>query len=382
MAGLTKVASDLIEFRAGVDAEFDSVTVNGEPSSEDQVASRGYTDARYLRNIDGGYQDLTYNGDFIKYANKTGTSNWYDYQHPDGWIYSDDGSDGKIGYDATEECCKIVTSSDGTSMSMKQGLHEFLRWQKTLRGKQVSATLRIKASSNVVCRLYDGVTMASGECSGPDEYEDISLTLAVDAEATGLWVDCITSGTTETIELFEVYCNIGPVPLQALPKKVDYIGLWQGQENDYPDNILEGDATEIPEGYTRLESFLNGRFGVGGNGRSKLPEYQGRFLRVWDNGLGNDPDAATRADRGDGTGGDVSGSKQEDAMQGHWHAAIRTSYTGAWGSDAGVVSSTANFIGSNGMVSDPITDGTHGTPRISSESRSININVLAGIRWC
>ena len=33
-------------------------------------------------------RNLVYNCEFTRYANQTGTSNWYDYQHPDGWIFT------------------------------------------------------------------------------------------------------------------------------------------------------------------------------------------------------------------------------------------------------------------------------------------------------
>lgn len=51
-----------------------------------------------------------------------------------------------------------------------------------------------------------------------------------------------------------------------------------------------------------------------------VPDLRGYFLRGVDDGEGIDSDAASRTDRaGDDTLGDVVGSYQSDAFQGHWH---------------------------------------------------------------
>lgn len=70
-------------------------------------------------------------------------------------------------------------------------------------------------------------------------------------------------------------------------------------------------------GQTLLIASYPGLYGVlgtiyGGDGISdfKLPDYRGEFIRGWDHGRGLDPNAATRTDRGDGTGGDRNGTNQ------------------------------------------------------------------------
>ena len=55
-----------------------------------------------------------------------------------------------------------------------------------------------------------------------------------------------------------------------------------------------------------------------------VPDYQGEFLRGWDNGAGNDPDAASRTDRGDGTTGDNVGTKQGHEYESHSHGVTQT----------------------------------------------------------
>lgn len=61
-------------------------------------------------------------------------------------------------------------------------------------------------------------------------------------------------------------------------------------------------------------------FGAGdGSTTFRKPDARGRFLRFCDLGAGIDPDAAARTSRGDGTGGDVPGSLQNDAVRSHNH---------------------------------------------------------------
>lgn len=75
------------------------------------------------------------------------------------------------------------------------------------------------------------------------------------------------------------------------------------------------------------------------------------------------------------------GEKQEDQMQGHWHALIRTQYTGAYGGSAGILNGTNNFDGANGMVSDPYPDGTNGDPRTGANTRDSSIGTNFGITY-
>lgn len=64
---------------------------------------------------------------------------------------------------------------------------------------------------------------------------------------------------------------------------------------------------------------LFGVIGVqyGGTGADDfdLPDLRGYFIRGFDNSAGNDPDSASRTDRGDGTTGDNIGTKQASAFK-------------------------------------------------------------------
>jgi len=51
----------------------------------------------------------------------------------------------------------------------------------------------------------------------------------------------------------------------------------------------------------------------------KVPDLRGTFIRGWDHGATNDPNAGTRTDRGDGVTGDYIGTKQADKQKAHTH---------------------------------------------------------------
>jgi microcystin-dependent protein len=116
--------------------------------------------------------------------------------------------------------------------------------------------------------------------------------------------------------------------------------------------------------YAGLYAKIGVTYGSGdGSTTFNLPDYRGRFLRGWDHGAGVDPDAASRTDRGDGTAGDVVGSKQVDMFKAHVHADGFNLTVGACqgGADVGVRGSTASTGG--------------------NETRPKNINVMYCIKY-
>ncbi len=87
--------------------------------------------------------------------------------------------------------------------------------------------------------------------------------------------------------------------------------------------------------YAELFSIIGVTYGAGdGSTTFNLPDYRGYFLRGYDNGAGNDPDAVTRLDSGDGvTTGDNVGTKQPSSNMLHTHttqpSAINTTIAGS-----------------------------------------------------
>ena len=71
--------------------------------------------------------------------------------------------------------------------------------------------------------------------------------------------------------------------------------------------------------YSALFAKLGTIYGNVDANHFNLPDDRGRFLRMWDDGAGTDPDASSRTDRGDGQGGDYVGTLQDDEFESHTH---------------------------------------------------------------
>jgi microcystin-dependent protein len=121
--------------------------------------------------------------------------------------------------------------------------------------------------------------------------------------------------------------------------------------------------------YAGLFGVIGIMYGAGnGTTTFNLPDYRGYFLRGWDNGAGNDPDAASRTNRGDGITGDNIGTKQTDQFVSHSHS-FPWSFS-ASGNGLGYATNTASANASLG------TNPTGGT-----ESRPKNITILYYIKY-
>jgi microcystin-dependent protein len=152
-----------------------------------------------------------------------------------------------------------------------------------------------------------------------------------------------------------------------------------------PTGWLEENGAAISRStYSALFAVLGTTFGVGdGSSTFNLPDARGEFIRGWAHGSANDPDRAARTNRGDGTTGDVVGSKQLDQMQGHKHDG-RYNYGSSLGNTYNTSPSTTGGTGgtdAHGNVLLPVTDGTNGTPRTGAETRVRNTNRMIIIKY-
>lgn len=89
-----------------------------------------------------------------------------------------------------------------------------------------------------------------------------------------------------------------------------------------PTGWLECDGSTVSRTtYSDLFSVLGETYGDGDESTTfEIPDLRGEFVRGWDNSAGNDPDSASRTDRGDGTTGDNVGTKQADEFKSHTHS--------------------------------------------------------------
>ena len=120
--------------------------------------------------------------------------------------------------------------------------------------------------------------------------------------------------------------------------------------------------------YANLFSAIGITFGSGdGSTTFNLPDLRGEFIRGYDDGKGTDT-------------GRTFGSSQLDQFQGHFHEAyLGTADTTAIVSSYADAASNIDAVGTN-VVKSAISDGTHGTPRVGSETRPRNIALLYCIK--
>lgn len=139
-----------------------------------------------------------------------------------------------------------------------------------------------------------------------------------------------------------------------------------------------GSAVTITDNGTGTHSF---------HSRFKLVDMRGEFLRGWDNGAGNDPDAASRTDRGDGTTGDNVGTKQADENKSHQHgsagAHTHRTYGGAVGTTYGDINYTTETNQGTSTPSLPMpSDGAHQHPASGgNESRPRNVSCMFIVKY-
>lgn len=148
---------------------------------------------------------------------------------------------------------------------------------------------------------------------------------------------------------------------------------WWPDETPPPEGIEANGAAYSRSVYSSLFAKYGTKFGPGdGSTTFNVPDLRGKFLRGWDHGAGNDPDAAGRTDRGDGTSGDHVGTKQDGENASHTHG--NTAVLGTMGIpfSTGVITIPTLFGGS------PIINtGASG----GSESRPINVSGMWVIKY-
>ncbi len=161
-----------------------------------------------------------------------------------------------------------------------------------------------------------------------------------------------------------------PVPLTGTVNVGTVGALMEWPKGTPPTDFLECDGSSL-DTTVYADLFAEIGYEYGGSGANfNLPDYRGEFLRGWDHGAANDPDAASRTDRGDGTTGDNVGTKQGDEFKSHQHNIRRD----------------GNVGGGNGTIRGNIQSG--GAPSTNpilaaggNETRGRNVNVMICIRY-
>lgn len=153
-----------------------------------------------------------------------------------------------------------------------------------------------------------------------------------------------------------------------------------------PDGYLYCDGgSYLRADYPDLFNAIGTAYGAVDGTHFNVPDFRGFFLRGQSDSTGSDPDAGSRvASKVGGDSGDNIGSYQTDAFQGFvvgdgtYKVQTRNSYGGAGIGGAGGVYSSG--IGGNSSDTFPMT-GSYGAPRLSTETRPVNVYVRYYIRF-
>ena len=223
-------------------------------------------------------------------------------------------------------------------------------------------------NGNLISQDADGNLVDSGASKDTPEFDDLTVTEAADHTTTPaagkgiFWVKsdapCSPMFTDDSGNDLEL-----PAPTGA-------IFMWPTATS--PTGWLECDGSAVSRTtYAKLFALIGETYGNGdGSTTFNLPDMRGEFPRGWDNGAGNDPDAASRTDRGDGTTGDNVGTKQGHALETHVHT------NGAWLGGTGLGGNVGTWGSSSSNTGSPAT----GTVS-ANETRGRNIALMFIIKW-
>jgi microcystin-dependent protein len=161
------------------------------------------------------------------------------------------------------------------------------------------------------------------------------------------------------------------------------IVAFAGDVNKIPKGWMLCDGKEVDGSVDSLKALFNVisyNWGKPNNVNPNifnLPDLRGLFLRGVDLGSGKDPNANGRnpiKTGGIGTA-DKVGSYQDDAFQGHRHN-VQTNFSrGGQPDNASSGNNRNGFYSGFINILDPISDGTNGNPRTTSETRPKNAYV-------
>ena len=142
-----------------------------------------------------------------------------------------------------------------------------------------------------------------------------------------------------------------------------------------PTGYLECDGSAISRSaYADLFTAIGVMYGSGdGTTTFNIPDFRGRFPRMWAHGATNDPDAATRTDRGDSTTGDVVGSKQAEGLKAHTHIVYTSDNPEG---DTPYFQRDYTYMTSHQDIVSQLTSSTGG-----NETRPINMYVMRCIKY-
>ena len=131
-----------------------------------------------------------------------------------------------------------------------------------------------------------------------------------------------------------------------------------------PSGTLQCDGSAVSRTtYADLFAVISDDYGAGdGSTTFNLPDYRGEFLRGWADGSTNDPDRASRTNRGDGVTGDNVGTKQSFALQ---------NMTGTVSGGQETLSGTGVFLNGSAGANQRPSNGTSSTRAVDFDASNV-----------
>ncbi|MBC9910284.1 tail fiber protein [Chitinophaga varians] len=174
--------------------------------------------------------------------------------------------------------------------------------------------------------------------------------------------------------------SIPPGAVMAFAGKVtDHYVQFESMINSYGWMLCDG-RTLAQSDYPVLYAVLGDQYNTAEvkDDAFCIPDYRGYFLRMADMGSGRDPDAGSRKLANNSVSSEV-GSIQEDALQIHQHAYLKT---GELNDPKGKNEQGKPVPTGSAFTSDPVDGtGSPGSVRTSTETRAKNVYVYYIIKF-
>ena len=225
--------------------------------------------------------------------------------------------------------------------------------------------------------ILDGVTATAAELNILDGVTSTAAELNI--------LDGVTATTTELNFVDGVTSSI-QTQINSAVAQTPAGAIMPFAMSSVPTGWLECNGSAVSRStYASLFSAISDDYGAGdGSSTFTLPDLRGTFIRGFANGSSNDADRADRTNRGDGTTGDVVGSKQADAIrniEGTYTSSVGlhptgTSFSGALFSQ----SNSANLMnGEGGAGKNMAFDASRVVP-VGSDNRPLNVQMMYCIK--
>ncbi len=221
-----------------------------------------------------------------------------------------------------------------------------------------------------------GSILTKDDVTITDGYFTIELDFGTDAftgEARYLEVGVRPGDDTGGYTLLSPLQALTPAPYavhaDTAPGIVSVGSVVMHMASTVPEDWLECDGSSLLRAdYPELFATIGTTYGSADADHFNLPDMRGYFVRGWDHGAGNDPDANSRV------GGDTVGSTQDDIVGQHNHNFEHVMDLDLNGSGLAV------FLNGTDDRSAGAIDTDFGEDGVGNETRPINIAVMYIIR--